>query len=77
MVLPIAISALIFVLSEQVLYAQPTSPPPTGKVWVKSGSVWTLVPTPPLNAPYVWIEDHWERITTYSPKKGMGTAPLG
>ena len=51
------------------LYAQPTSPPPPGKVWVKTASGWVLVPSPPADAPYVWVVDHWEKITEIPPGK--------
>jgi hypothetical protein len=51
------------------LSAQPGSPPPPGKVWVKGPSGWILVVAPPADGPYVWAGDHWERITEIPPGK--------
>lgn len=51
------------------LYAQPASPPPSGKVWIKGANGWILVPAPPSNAPYVWVNDHWEKISEIPPGK--------
>ncbi len=51
------------------LFAQPDTPPPAGKVWVKGPNGWVLVPAPPADAPYVWVKDHWEKITEIPPGK--------
>lgn len=44
------------------LWALPDFPPPPGKVWVKDAEKWVLVPAPPADAPYRWVNGHWEKI---------------
>jgi|GEM_PF-3153535 len=53
----IVFMAAFFFLVGQSLYAQPGTPPPPGKVWVKADSSWILVPAPPADAPYIWVMD--------------------
>lgn len=62
-------AAVLFLLTAQPLLAQPGAPPPPGKVWVKAGTGWILVPAPPADAPFIWVVDHWEKIVEIPPGK--------
>jgi len=64
------LTSLFLILSTGfALNAQPTGPPPAGQVWVNGPTGWTLVVAPPDNSPYVWVVDHWEKITVIPPGK--------
>lgn len=42
-------------------------PPPADQVWVEISGTWTLVPAPPGNGPYTWVEGRWMPDTTPPP----------
>ncbi len=62
-------AAVLFLLTAQPLLAQPGTPPPPGKVWVKVDTGWILVSAPPADAPFIWVVNHWERIVEIPPGK--------
>ena len=43
--------------------ARPAVAPPQGKTWVKMETGWKIVPAPPSDAPYVYENGHWKKIT--------------
>jgi hypothetical protein len=45
----------------------PQGPPPAGQVWVESGGQWVLVPAPPSEGPYRWVEGRWAPDPTSPP----------
>jgi len=63
------ISLFLFFSMGSALHAQPTGPPPAGQIWINGPNGWGLVVAPPDNSPYVWVVDHWEKITVIPPGK--------
>ncbi len=44
-------------------------PPPAGKVWIRSGGKWVMVPAPPNEGPYRWTGNGWARIENIPPER--------
>lgn len=48
-------------------YRRGLRPPPRGKVWVEVMGRWNLVPRPPGNGPYIWVNGRWVPDTASHP----------
>ena len=53
------LGAALFLFFSGYAIAQPSGPPPAGKVWVEVGGSWTLVVAPPEVGPFLWADGRW------------------